>query len=221
MIKVISFDMDGTLVDFGYVNSLFLEVIPKLIAEKRKTSVKEAKEFVLSEYGKLGRENVDWCRASYWFRHFGLSDYDKTVKDLIKNVNVYPDTVKVLQALNKKYTLVVLSSADTEMIKLRMKAAGIDKFFKKFYSSIDMFNELKTDKVFKAVLDDLKIKPEELLHVGDDPKYDFEAARKMKIRAFFVSRGDTPPHFGIDKTKIPKARTIKDLSELVKKLAEM
>lgn len=54
MTKIISFDMDGTLVDSEFTDWVWLHGIPKLYARKKGLSFDEAKALVVEEYQRVG-----------------------------------------------------------------------------------------------------------------------------------------------------------------------
>jgi FMN phosphatase YigB (HAD superfamily) len=43
-IEVVSFDLDGTLLDTGFVDSVWLEEIPRLYSVEKRVSVDDAKK---------------------------------------------------------------------------------------------------------------------------------------------------------------------------------
>ncbi|MEM0083743.1 MAG: hypothetical protein QW102_04395, partial [Candidatus Nezhaarchaeales archaeon] len=67
-IKVISLDVTGTLVSEKFVDSFWLELIPKLFAERHDISIDEAKRVVYLSYDRIGRNDIRWYIPSYWFK---------------------------------------------------------------------------------------------------------------------------------------------------------
>ena len=51
-LKVISFDVDGTLVDLEYNDLVWFKEIPQLIAHKKKIGFEESLKLVQGEYNK-------------------------------------------------------------------------------------------------------------------------------------------------------------------------
>ena len=58
-IQVVSFDLDGTLTDSSFANSVWLEEIPKLYAIKNKISINLAKREVFNNYNKIGNKRIE------------------------------------------------------------------------------------------------------------------------------------------------------------------
>jgi hypothetical protein len=53
VLKIVSFDVSGTLIDFNYVEHVWNEAIPQLYARKKGISYEESKDYVLSEYDRI------------------------------------------------------------------------------------------------------------------------------------------------------------------------
>ena len=71
-IELVSFDLDGTITDTSFVDSVWLEGIPRLYASKKNLPLEDAKRLVKREYDKMGRERLEWYDPSYWIEKFGL-----------------------------------------------------------------------------------------------------------------------------------------------------
>jgi len=57
-IKVISFDLDGTLFDTMFVDAVWLEEIPRLYSVKKRVSVVDATKIVKREYDKDRQKRI-------------------------------------------------------------------------------------------------------------------------------------------------------------------
>ena len=75
------------------------------------------------------------------------------------------------------------------MESMSLELNHLEKFFTKTYSAASDFNKTKKDtEVFKKVLFDFNIKPEELIHIGDDLEYDVNVPKSIEIQAFLLCR---------------------------------
>ena len=187
-IKIISFDLDGTLVDKNFDNSIWFEEIPKLYASKNKISFRNAKKFVFSEYAKFEKSH-NWTDIGFWFNHFKLKNWKKIINDLKKNIKPYSEVIPVLKKLKKKYKLIIVTQANMKFVKLKLKAEGLKKYFSYVFSTSSHFEQVnKTENIYKTILKKLKIKPCEIIHIGDNKRLDYIIPRKLGITSFLVKR---------------------------------
>ncbi len=147
-IKVISFDIDGTLMDFDYNRAFWDEAVPHIYSKKHKIALDEAKKIVFKEFRAVGQKDIRWYKPSFWFRKFGIGYYKAVIQDLKHHIRLYKDTIPSLKVLSKKYRLIVISANTREFIEIKLKAEGIKKFFSDSYSVIDKFKGAKSSKVF-------------------------------------------------------------------------
>jgi len=71
---LLSFDLDNTLVDPGYVTYIWEIAVPQLYAKKYHTSLSVAKTKVISEYERVGDTSLEWYDIKYWFNFFNLPE---------------------------------------------------------------------------------------------------------------------------------------------------
>jgi putative hydrolase of the HAD superfamily len=200
-IKVISFDLDDTLLDKSSFDDVFwYEEVPRLYAEKYQVTLAKARRDVRAAYAAKDPSDPDWYRPSYWFRHFRLEqDPDDALHRLAKGIRIFPDVIPTLRALKQDgYRLAVLTHTCEEFLRLKLHAIHIDDlYFSHVFSTIDGFNTTKKDPaVYRAMLDRLAIRRSELIHIGDDKAADYDAPRAAGIRAFWLDR--TGKHTGED-----------------------
>jgi len=185
MLRVISFDVDGTLVDIKFNELVWNEGIPLLYAEKMGISLEEARKHVKQEYDRVGEDRLEWYDIRYWFRYFGLEGWRELLKSY--EVVVYPEVPWVLNTLNKKYDLIAATNLTREFLDIEMK--DLRNFFKHVFSSTSDFNQVKkTTGFYSKMCDILQIKPQEMVHVGDHPIFDYEVPRKLSITAYYLDR---------------------------------
>lgn len=185
--KLISFDVDGTLVDASFNDFIWLEEIPRLYAKRHKISINKAKKAVINEYEKIGEDNYLWYDLDYWIKHFELNGNFRDILKSNKNkINVFSDAVPILNDLNKRFPLIVITTMPREFLAIKIE--GFKKYFKKTFSTISDFKAKKETKCYIEICNRLNIHPEELIHVGDDPKFDFEIPKKLGIKAILLNR---------------------------------
>ena len=211
MIKVISFDVDGTLVLPDFNDLIWFEVLPRLYAEKRSLNIKKAKDEVFKEYNRIGADDCRWYSLDFWLDYFGLdSDQNSLLNKYADKVTLYPDVLPSLGKLSLRYDLVVGSGMPDNSIEIKMRKDNIKRFFKRMFSSISEFGLVKKDESFYArVCQDLGIEPHQLAHIGDHYQVDYLAALQAGALAFHLDRKqEREKHLG----------SIYDLNDLEKEL---
>lgn len=192
-IKVISFDLDGTLVDDSRFGRVFwYEEIPRLYAERYSIPIEEATLIVLDSYKKVGYFDINWYRPHYWFEKFRLEeDWRKVIHDLRRDVRVYNDVKPALAELKRKHRLIVITHSTREFMQLKMQVESMKDYFEEVHSVIDDHAMVKSKEFFQHLLGMLRCTPGELLHVGDDATFDYDIPRSLGIRALLLDRGRT------------------------------
>jgi len=190
MPKIISFDMDGTLVDPEFTDWVWLHGIPRLYAEKTNIPFEEAKHFVVGEYLKVGEGAIEWYDIKYWFQFFKL---EKNWKDLmlqyVDKIRIYPDVDDILAWLKEKFPIILTSNAGREFIDIEMEATGLGRYFDRIFSATSDFGQVKkTAGFYGRICGALGVYPQEIVHVGDHYEFDYLAPRSLGIHAFYLDR---------------------------------
>ena len=192
MITHISFDLDGTLVNEKFDKIIWHEEIPKLFADKNNIDIETATNMVYAEYYRGAFiDKVDrWTDISYWFDRLGLDGWNTLMANMKKHILVYDDTLKTLELLSrKKYKLVVISNAEEKFLDMKLEAEGLKKHFSSVFSAQSTFGVRKKNKeIFMKVLERLGIKPENMIHVGNDRYLDLEVPSSVGIKSFLLDR---------------------------------
>jgi len=193
MIKIISFDLDDTLIKRTFADAVWLEGLPKIYAEEKDLDFKEAKQYLLKEYDEITDKRIEWYDISYWFARFDLKHSWKKLLENYKHViEAYPETENVLKRLHKKYDLIIISNAKKEFINIELKESGLKKYFTHIFSSTSDFHKVKKIAEFYLLIcDKLEIKPNEMAHVGDHEEFDYNVPKKIGIKPFYLDRNGT------------------------------
>lgn len=95
------------------------------------------------------------------------------------------EAVPVLEALSKKYKLELVSNFYGN-IRTVLEDFGISKFFPKIVESAVVGVRKPDPKIFSLGVEDLGLKPEEVLVVGDSYRKDIEPAIKLGCKAIWI-----------------------------------
>jgi putative hydrolase of the HAD superfamily len=212
MPKIISFDMDGTLVDPEFTDWVWSHGIPTLYAKKVGIPFEEAKAFVVNEYLKVGEGAIEWYDIKYWFQWFQLEQsWSMVMKQYADKINIYPDVNSVLERLKDGFRMVLTSNAGREFIDVEMEVTGLGRYFERIFSATSDFHEVKKTKGFyQRICQSLGTRPQEIVHVGDHYEFDYVVPRSLGIHAFYLDRsGEQKGEF-----------IIPDLRDLERKLPE-
>jgi GMP/IMP 5'-nucleotidase len=213
-IKLVSFDLDGTITDTSFVDSVWLEGIPHLYASKKNLPFEDAKRLVKREYDMIGRERLEWYDPSYWITKFGLRVSSKELLNSFESkIRTFPEVGEVLEEIRLRgLRQIIVSNARREFVDLEIDKTNIAHYFEQVFSATSDFGEIKKSvDIFRKVCNICRVTPEEMAHVGDDRLFDFDIPRKLGISAFYLDRtrqceGET---------------TIQNLRELKKKLSTL
>ncbi|UCD85760.1 MAG: HAD family hydrolase [Deltaproteobacteria bacterium] len=188
--KVISFDLDGTLVDQEFNDLVWYHGIPELYSKKHDISLERARELVSGEYHKLGDQAVEWYDIKYWFRNFGLEgSYLELMNRFRDRVRVYPEVMDVLERLKEEYDLILTSNAAREFIAVEVGATGLEGYFTRVFSATSDFGQVKkTPEFYAEICKAVDISPQRMVHVGDHWEFDYLAPREIGITAFYLGR---------------------------------
>ncbi|MEM0058657.1 MAG: HAD family hydrolase [Candidatus Bathyarchaeia archaeon] len=190
MIRVVSFDLEGTLVDMTFSDLVWNEGLPRLYALKAGLGFDEAKRVVLGEYARIGEDRVEWYDISYWFRRFDLpGDPQRLVASYRSYVRVYPDAVEALGELSRKYRLIMITNSNRLFVDIL--AQPIIHYFDRVFSTTSEFGLLKRNpETYRKVCEVMGVAPFEIVHVGDRLHDDFESPRSVGISAYLLDRQD-------------------------------
>ena len=210
-VRPISFDLDGTLVDFAYSNSVWESGVPRLFAQKHQIAIAEATTIVTAEYERVGDTSLEWYDIAHWFKHFDLPGTGNELMEEYRNeVRLYPEVKEVLTILKEHHELIVISNAAREFIDTEIKEANIAHYFSRIFSATsDLRQVKKTPQFYQQICDTMGILPTDMIHVGDHYEFDYRAPRQLGVEAYFLDRngGATGSN-----------HTVKDLKEFINRI---
>src|SRR5512133_809340 len=100
---------------------------------------------------------------------------------------LYPEVPRVLEQLQPRFQLAVISNFDGRL-RFILQHLGISKFFADIFISSEIGADKPDPEIFRRALKLIVLKPNEVLHVGDDPERDWEAASAGGLSIFRLDR---------------------------------
>jgi putative hydrolase of the HAD superfamily len=99
----------------------------------------------------------------------------------------YPEVVEVLEQLQPQFQLAVVSNFDGRL-RMILEHLGISRFFKHVFVSSEIGADKPDPEIFRRALKFIGCEPNEVLHAGDDPKRDWQAASAAGLSIFQLDR---------------------------------
>ena len=224
MIKAVLFDLDNTLVDFLRMKrACSSAALQAMIEAGLEIDEKKAEKLLFELYEKHGWENQQIFdiflkevlgRIDYRILAAGVVAYRRVkAGHLIPYRNVLRTLVQ-LKGLGLK--LGIVSDAPVKQAWLRLTELNIAEFFDVVAARSSLKAKRKPEPyIFLKALKMLKVRPGEVLYVGDDPKRDIEGASKLGMKTVLARYGQ----IFFDKCKADfQIKDPIELVEIVKKL---
>lgn len=187
-IEVVSFDMEGTLIDNTFSDLIWETDIPRLYGQKHGLDLETARGRVLEEYAKIGDDRPEWYDAGYWFRRLGLpGDWRELLEERRGDCSAYPESRRVLERLSPGYPLIISSNTIRAFLEVQLRELP-DVFAHVFSATSDFGVVKKSEEFYRRICREIGVRPRAMVHVGDSLKFDFEAARKAGVRSYHLDR---------------------------------
>lgn len=188
---ILSFDLDGTLVDHSFSTAVWREAIPALVAKKQQIPLQAAKGWVYEQYEQVGEGALEWYDLAYWHRRFELErDWGETLKEHRHLIRLFPEVPEVLEALARIHPMIILSNASRPFIQEELSQSPLREipFLHVVSATSDLGQVKKTSAFYREVCRALGLDPSRLIHVGDHKEFDYNAPKEAGIRAFLLDR---------------------------------
>lgn len=204
-IKLISFDAADTLIKLAlsigdhyssYAQKHGVNANPKDINIAFKTVFANTPPL-----GTDGNKGLSWWRdvIERTFNEIGFSrnnfkDFDQFSEDLYEALSeertwaIFPDVVSTLEKLKEKnYRMIVFSNFDERLIKI-LQDLKIASYFERIVCSTQIGYAKPDRKAFHKVSELVKLKPEEIVHIGDGVSNDYLGAIDSGLKAILLDR---------------------------------
>lgn len=187
MYKTIIFDFNGTLIDDCKLCLKILNYLCKEYNIKKVSKRKYLDIFTFPVY--LYYKELGFNTNEEEFKVVG-SKFHTYYNDLsYKEVKLFKNVIKVLDALKGKYTLVCLSASHQNTLEKQLKFYGIFEYFDFVVGLNDTLANSK-EQVAINFANENKIKGNETLFIGDSI-HDLEVANAINANCYLLSTGHT------------------------------
>ena len=213
-IKVVFFDAVGTLFHVkGSVGDVYLRHAEKYGVPRSVDRVAKVNQAFKDAFRQAPPpifaveqpEKLKQCERLWWFdivhavfyrvgMFDGFDDYFDEVYEAFSTADaweIYSEVPEVLQQLRSQgYELGVISNFDTRFFEI-FRELRLERFFDSITISSLAGSAKPSPKIFRHALDQHVVEPEEAMHVGDDPKEDFEGATNANLSGVLLDRDGT------------------------------
>ncbi|MHC4619349.1 MAG: HAD family hydrolase [Planctomycetota bacterium] len=220
MITTVVFDLDDTLYDeIDYCRSGFSAVAEFLTARPETPLPQPTFECLWNQFTS-GNHTRTFNAA---LDQLGV-DYDENlIRELVKvyrdhtpRITLPADTRDVLSRLTNRYTLALLTDGFLPAQQLKVRALGIEEYFKAIIYTEQLGREFwKPSPVgFEKLMETLNERPQNAVYVADNEQKDFIAPNKL---GFFTVQLTRPARIHTESSDHPDAparRIIRKISQL-------
>lgn len=202
----LTFDFFGTLVDYtpGHFSGKEYAQTYKLLLKNGHTIKYE--DFVsafsatfddLERKAKISSKefHMDEVSDAFFKKYLGTKvdkeERDEFVETYIsewnKGITYIPKLDQLLKVLAKKYTLSIISNTHyPSLVSGNLDAIGVSDYFSIIVTSVEYGIRKPNKKIFDETLKRLSVSPNEVMHIGDSMRDDFEGATNAGIRAILI-----------------------------------
>lgn len=198
MIKAVIFDLDNTLTDFMLMKK---ESVKAAVAAMLDAGLEMRSEDVHSAIDKIYRdEGIEYQEV---FDHFLKSHYGKLNYKILASaivayrhareatLSLYPHVISTLAKLAKRgIKLAILTDAPPKQAWLRLCSLNLQHLFDVVITPAETGVHKPSPLAFRAAIETLNVKKDEVIMVGDWPERDLVGAKNFGIKSVFARYGD-------------------------------
>lgn len=196
-IKAVLFDLDNTLIDFMKLKRMCVEnAVDAMINSGLEMGKEEALKTLFDIYSDLGIEYQEIFQEfskrvlgyeDYPIMAAGINAYRKTKISYLKP---YPHVVSTLTELSRRgIKLAIVTDAEKMQAWIRISALEIGHLLDIVVTFSDTGKKKPSTEPFKKALDELDIRAEECLFIGDHVERDIDGAKKAGMKTCYARYG--------------------------------
>lgn len=209
--KHLFFDLDRTLWDFEKsAKEAFAELYIKHkldrfgIASHEEFHIKFTKHnnilWDLYREGKMAKELLVWKRFFDTLGEYGVYNEELSKKlgnDYVyispRKVNLFPYAIEILEYLQPRYQLHIITNGFLEVQKIKLSTSKLDQFFETMVTSEEAGVKKPHPEIFEYALNQSGAETCQSLMIGDDYEVDILGAREVGMDQVFFDPGEAFP----------------------------
>ena len=182
-IKWIFLDLDDTILpDFAHYT--WNEAFPRKIAEERKISIEDAKKIIFNSSVKGAKwkdklssnRTPEWYDFYYWLKFFNSKvRFDEIFEEGNHLLKISKEDLNFLKEINKSFKVGLISNNFSYFVEKCLSRLDIRSYFDLIITPDKTGVVKPNNRVFQIVSKLAKVKPQEILYVGDNPIDDLGA----------------------------------------------
>ena len=189
MIKVLIFDLDDTLYyEKEYVYSGF-KAVCEFLGNKYSKNIDLLYSRVVNILDEQGRGKIFDLLCSENNFNEDIHNLVNIYRNCKPELNLYEDGINILNyAKANNFKLGLITDGCSKVQWNKIKALDLEKYMDKIIVTNDYgegFNK-PHERSYKDMIEFFKVKPEECVYVGDNPKKDFIGARKLNMKTIRI-----------------------------------
>ena len=212
-IRALLFDVNGTLIDIETDEGL--EEIYRAIGHfltyqgiaLHRWEVRDLYFQIMERQRATSAETfAEWDAVELWreFLHIKASDYTRSLPTekleqlplflaelhrgiARKRLRLYPQVQETLDQLRSRYSMAVVSDAQSAYAIPELYAVELLKYFDPIIVSGDYGYRKPDARLFQKALDALQVRPEQALFLGNDLYHDIFGAQQVGMKAIFIA----------------------------------
>jgi len=192
--RIVSFDLDGTLINWDFADALWFRGMAETYARRWGLDLERAMMEIKERYDAVGMERLEWYDINYWWREFDLPGHWRDLVERCRHtIGTYPEVRDVVTRLSEKFDqIIVVTNGLRELSEIELAQSGLDRYIDRLFSATSDFREVKKNgHVYKLVLEKTGASPDEVVHLGDNWLFDYLAPKETGISSYFLDRDGT------------------------------
>ncbi len=204
-LKHVIFDLDHTLWDFesnsNYTLSLLFEkydlsTLLNISFDTYTQAYHETTHGLWKQYDKkeVTKDELRQIRIPSVFKKFNFEDNKLAKKLESEYLSICPDqprlfegAIDLLEYLQPKYSLSILTNGFESIQHRKLKASGINKYFKEVSTSECSGFSKPNKEAFYYLLNNLNANISECIMIGDNPSSDIEGSHRLEMKSIHFS----------------------------------